>query len=142
MQRGFSRLLADAGSRPLNVYAGNDHAAQARSVDQSETQDLLARAKLILSSRRLRSRYFNPAIFGEPAWEILLVLYITDMSGRRQTLGKLTDWVETPPTSVQRWVGYIKKEKFLERQPHPNDRRTTFLRLLPKGKRGHERLFR
>ena len=128
------RLLADAGSRSPSVFADNDRSVQTERADQSENQELLARAKLILSSRRLRTRHFNPAIFGEPAWEILLVLYITDSSGGRQTLGKLTDWIETPPTSVLRWVGYLEKERFLERQPHPNDRRITFLRLLPKGR--------
>lgn len=128
------RLLADAGSQLQSVAAPSNREDSTKHVNQSETEDLLARAKLILSSRRLRARYFNPAVFGEPAWEILLVLYITDSSGGRQTLGKLADWIETPPTSVLRWVGYLEKEKFLERQPHPNDRRITFLRLLPKGR--------
>jgi hypothetical protein len=125
------RLLADAGSRLPAAFGAADRAVRAAPV---EAEELLARAKLVLSSRRARSLHFNPAIFGEPAWEILLVLYITDLSGGRQTLGKLTDWIETPATSVLRWVGYLEKEKFLERQPHPNDRRINFLKLLPKGR--------
>lgn len=128
------RLLADAGSQPRNGVEEGDRPLSTKPIDSSEAQDLLARAKLILSSRRLRSRHFNPAIFGEPAWDILLVLYITDVSGGRQTLGKLADWINTPPTSVLRWVSYLEKERFLERQPHPNDRRVTFLRLLQRGR--------
>ena len=128
------RLLAEAGSQPPNPASEADGSVSAMPFNASEAQDLLTRAKLILNSRRLRSRYLNPAIFGEPAWEIMLVLYVTDASGGRQTLGKLADWIKTPPTSVLRWVSYLEKEKFLERQPHPTDRRTTFLRLLPKGR--------
>ena len=128
------RILADAGSQ-LPGAVGDEHSASPPpSFDSFDSQDLLTRAKLILSSRRLRSRHFNPAIFGEPAWDILLVLYITDVSGGRQTIGKVADWIKTPPTTVLRWVSYLEKEKFLERYTHPTDRRITFLRLLARGR--------
>jgi DNA-binding MarR family transcriptional regulator len=128
------RLLAEAGSERAGPHRLPSRDGSERQADQLDSGELLARAKHILSSRRQRLRYFNPAIFGEPAWEILLVLYITDQAGGRQTLGKLADWIDTPLTSVLRWVSYLEKEKFLERRQHPTDRRTTFLQLLDRGR--------
>jgi hypothetical protein len=127
------RLLAGAATEQTR-RAAPDQRLSIRPVDEQEGEELLRRAKHILNSRLLRSRYFNPAIFGEPAWDVLLVLFITDHSGGRQTLGKLADWIRTPPTSVLRWVSYLEKEKFLERRSHPTDRRTTFVQLLDRGR--------
>ena len=92
------------------------------------------RARIILHSRRVRERYFKRAMFGEPAWDILLVLYIADLSGTRQTIGKLAEWIETPLTTAVRWIGYLEKERLVERQPHPTDKRTVYIQLLPKGR--------
>lgn len=101
---------------------------------QPTREDLVARARIILNSRRLRWRYFSPAIFGEPAWDVLLVLYVTEVSDARLTIGKLADWIKTPHTTALRWVGYLEKERLVERQPHPTDRRVIFIRLLEKGR--------
>ena len=121
------RLLA--GAQPGYIVPPSDAASRPNE------HEMLSRAKLVLQSRRIRERYFAPSIFGEPAWDILLVLYITDSAGGRQTLGRLGDWIKTPPTSVLRWVSYLEREKLVERQPHPTDRRITFLRLLEKGRK-------
>lgn len=96
--------------------------------------ELVTRARIVLNSRRARSRYFSPAIFGEPAWDILLVLYITDVAGDRQTIGKLAEWITTPPSTVLRWVGYLERENLIERHPHPTDRRIMFIKLSDKGR--------
>jgi DNA-binding MarR family transcriptional regulator len=98
--------------------------------------DLLARARIVIKGRRMRGRYFSPAIFGEPAWDILLVLYIADVSGDRQTIGKLAEWIVTPPSTVMRWVGYLERERLVERHAHPTDRRIMFIRLTDKGRSG------
>jgi DNA-binding MarR family transcriptional regulator len=125
------RLLSQAASSPDPLFP--EVAAESRS-DPPDRELLNSRAKVVLHSRRLRARHFSRAIFGEPAWEILLVLYITDVSGGRQTIGRLADWIETPPTTVLRWVGYLEKERLVERQSHPTDRRLVFIRLLEKGR--------
>lgn len=96
--------------------------------------ELVSRARIILHSRRMRTRHFNRAMFGEPAWDVLLLLYVADQSGDRQTLTKLAGWTETPLSTVNRWIGYLEREKLVERQPHPTDKRTVFIRVLPKGR--------
>ena len=118
--------------------AANDIATEANLLpavpDKPGHHDLIERATIVWRSRRLRGRYFDPAIFGEPAWDLLMLLYITSASGERQTPGKLATELNTPLTTVLRWIGYLEKERLVERDPHPTDRRTVFIKLLERGK--------
>jgi len=93
---------------------------------------LLDRARAMIGLRRSRHQYFNPAMFGEPAWDILLSLYLADSAGERPTTVKLAALIDTPLSSVIRWLSYLEKERLIERIAHPTDRRIAFLKLTPK----------
>jgi len=85
-------------------------------------------------NRRLRTEYFNPSIFGEPAWDMLLLLYVSEHAGKRQTIRRLADRVSTPVTTAARWIHYLVKERLVQKEPSPNDRRMTYVTLLDKGR--------
>ena len=104
---------------------------QASPVDR---EVLLSRAKRHLRDRRLRRQFFSRAIFGEPAWDTLLVLYISEFFGRRLTVGRLVDWIEAPLSTTQRWIAYLEKERLVAKEGHPDDRRMAYVRLLDKGR--------
>ena len=95
---------------------------------------LISRARIVLNARRLRERHFKRAIFGEPAWEILLFLYIAEQSEGRLTTSRLAEWIATPLTTVLRWIDYLEREQLVARQPHPTDRRIVFIKLTEKGR--------
>ena len=94
---------------------------------------ILARVRKYMSNQRLRVEYFNRSIFGEPAWEILLVLYMSEHAGRRQTIRRLADRVNTPLTTASRWIRYLEREHLVAKEPHPTDRRMSYVTLLDKG---------
>lgn len=102
--------------------------------NSAERQGLVAAARRRLIMRRRRAEYFSRAMFGEPAWDMLLVLYIADFVGARQTISKLADWIDTPLTTAIRWAAYLEKERLIGRQPHPHDRRVVFVNLLDRGR--------
>jgi hypothetical protein len=104
---------------------------QASSVDR---EVLLSRAKKQLRDRQLRRHYFSRAIFGEAAWDTLLVLYISEFFGRRLTVGRVVDWIEAPLSTTQRWIAYLEKERLVAKEGHPDDRRMAYIRLLEKGR--------
>ena len=118
------QLLSDAGE-PLS-----DPALPPPANGQFTRDELVVRARIVLNSRRLRWRHFPREIFGEPAWDILLSLYITDVSGDRQTIGKLADRMNAPPSTVVRWVRHLERLGLVDREPHPTDRRVAFISLL------------
>jgi len=123
----------DEAARLLELLVGDAADSVIPSKDTYDRQRLLAKARQQLEQRAHRANYFNRAIFGETAWDILLVLYVTGFSGPRQTIGKLARWIDTPPTTVVRWVDYLEKERLVRREPHPNDKRIIFISLLDKG---------
>ena len=137
-----------AAARLLKLLSGSERSGQPPANanmprdGQDGREEFVRRARSIFEGRQLRSRYFSPSIFGEPAWDVLLVLYITEASSGRQTVGKLAEWINIPPTTVFRWVGWLEKERLVERQPHPTDRRVVFIRLVEKGRSALEAYLR
>lgn len=112
-------------------------------VDPSETsalernnsrEELALRAQSVLKARRLRTRYFKQAMFGEAAWDMLLHLYSTEAVERRQTVGRIAEVVNAPLSTAIRWIDFLEREGLVERESHPTDRRANFIRLLPKAR--------
>ena len=126
------RLISD-GTPWANLLSEHEMPRRS-SAEPSPRDELIARARAVLRTRRLRARHFNRVMFAEPAWDILLLLYLADSSEGRQTIGQLAELVETPLTTVLRWVAYLEKEHLVERKDHPTDRRIVFIRLTDKGR--------
>lgn len=127
------RLISDGTPWATLVRSGHQMPSDA-SADPCPRDELVSRARTMLQARRLRARHFNRVMFAEPAWDILLLLYLADSSEGRQTIGQLAELVETPLTTVLRWVGYLEKEHLVERRDHPTDRRIVFIRLTDNGR--------
>jgi len=49
---------------------------------------LRAVAERLYAERRKRDEHFPPALFGEPAWDLLLALFIAHDEGRQLSLGE------------------------------------------------------
>jgi len=131
------RIISD-GTPWATLALSEDAAPRRLSADPHQRNELLSRAKTVLLTRRLRARHFNRVMFAEPAWDILLLLYLADFSEGRQTIGQLADLVGTPLTTALRWMGYLEKELLAERNDHPTDRRIVFIKLTDKGRNAME----
>ena len=127
------RLISD-GTPWAHSFLSGQEGAGSRGAETTPRDTLIDRARTVLQTRRLRARHFNRVMFAEPAWEILLLLYLAESSEGRQTIGQLAELVETPLTTVLRWVGYLEKEHLIERKDHPTDRRIVFVKLASKGR--------
>lgn len=127
------RLISD-GTPWANLLFSDTEVARRASAESISRDELIARARSVLQTRRLRARHFNRVMFAEPAWDMLLLLYLADSSEGRQTIGQLAELIDTPLTTVLRWVGYLEKEHLVERKDHPTDRRMVFIRLTKKGR--------
>ena len=115
-----------------NGATGADDGTSA-STGPTATPDVLTkRARDILANRRRRHDLFGKAMFGEPAWEILLLLYIVE-SGPRQTIGRLADLADASKSTALRWVDYLEAQGLVRREAHPTDKRAAFVELTDKG---------
>ena len=100
----------------------------------SSVQSSLDRAKAIFDSRRRRTGFFPKLMLGETGWEILLVLYIHD-GLTRLCIRDLGPLIDSPATTVLRWLKVLKDEDFISLRKHPNDRRVTILDLTDLGRK-------
>lgn len=91
-------------------------------------------ARAEFKNRRGRVAVFGQSMFGEPAWDMLLALYIMDMSGARQTVGDLMKLAGTPATTANRWLAYLVSHGLVRRDDHPTDARTSFVSLTDKAR--------
>jgi len=93
--------------------------------------DLVEAARTELARRSRRKRLFPDSIFGEPAWEMLLLLY-SEQQGTRFNIAQLSSKLKLPGTTTLRWLNYLEDQEMVDRDPNPVDQRTAFLRLTAK----------
>jgi DNA-binding MarR family transcriptional regulator len=79
--------------------------------------------------RRQRSRFFNEALFADPAWDILLALALAEIQFRRMCVTRLCDAAQVPPTTGLRWISHFENIGAIVRRPDPLDARRKYLEL-------------
>lgn len=89
------------------------------------------RARQILDLRVRRVERFGRAMFGEPAWEMLLVLYAT--GDTRLTVNRLIKLSGASKATAIRWLDYLADQGLISRETHPTDLRRLFVVLTEKG---------
>lgn len=102
---------------------------------------LLELARRAVFERQRRTAFFDGAMFGEPAWDMLLALYVADFVGGKQTIRNLADLVNVPVSTVVRWAGQLERKDCIIREPHPHDRRAVFVRLTDAARQGLDAYF-
>lgn len=101
-------------------------------------------AALVQHIRRtgeLRNRYFDPNLFSDPAWEILLDLYEGHLNQLRLQISTLGRARGVPPTTALRWLNALEAGGLIQRTRLPWDRRRVFISLSLKGQEAMDRLF-
>lgn len=116
--------------------------AQAPSLGLSKG-DYLAIAERRYQERRRRTALFgNPDLFGEPAWDILLDLYIAYARGLPVSVSSACIGSAVPATTGLRWLGILQEEGLVVRGHDPNDQRRIHVRLSNEGVRRMEHFLR
>ena len=85
--------------------------------------------KEILRSRRKREKVFGGALFGEPAWDILLELYAAQLTGQDVPVSSICEASAVPPTTALRWVVRLEKEGWVQRKRDHSDARRSLVEL-------------
>ncbi len=103
----------------------------------------LALARARYEARRKREAVFgNQELFGEPAWDILLDLYIAHAEGKSVSVSSACIGSASPPTTGLRWLGVLQEAGLVEREHDPRDQRRVLVRLSTKGVDRMETYFR
>lgn len=133
--------LVAIAARLRDVAAVSDSAAPARPTGRSERR-YLALARQAYALRRKRAVIFgNPELFGEPAWDILLDLYIAQAEGKPVSVSSACIGSASPATTGLRWLGVLAEEGLVLRENDPEDNRRVLVRLTGKGTAAMETFF-
>lgn len=115
-------LPANGGGAPTTKKAVGPHCPP------DERRPLVERAQRLYRHRQARGRLFNPDYFGEPAWDILLALYI-EAGARSMNVTSAALVANTPETTTLRWVEALEAEGLIESHTHASDKRLRLIRL-------------
>jgi DNA-binding MarR family transcriptional regulator len=126
-----ARRLFELLSGAEDLGDGNSLARALYERLRSEGGMLEQKARQILALRQRRSNFFAKAMFGEPAWDILLVLYT---AGEGLTMNRLAQLAGVSQATGLRWMNYLSDQKLIKLESHPTDARSMRVLLTDKGR--------
>lgn len=86
-----------------------------------------------LRERKLRDDVFGQ-IFGEPGWDILLDLFLSQERDRRVTVSDVCVATRVPATTALRWLHLLEQSGLVSRARDQRDGRRIFVSLSEKGR--------
>ncbi len=100
-----------------------------------------ARAQALYFGRRVRDRMFPDGIFGEPAWDILLDLFLAHRRDQKLQVKTVCIGSQVPSSTALRHIALLEKKGLVEQEYDVRDNRRKFLRLSTEGIRLMTRFF-
>lgn len=101
--------------------------------------DLVSGARRIIHRRRRRAELFGADLFTEPAWEILLDLFVAGETQARASISSLCVATGLPSMTVIRWVDAMSTHGLVRRGRSAEDARRSHVELSPEA---HEKMRR
>lgn len=93
-------------------------------------------ARIIYRDRRVREDIFgDPGLFGEPAWDLLLDLFIAAREGKQVPVTSACIGAAVPTTTALRWLSTLESAGLVVRENDARDARRVFVRLTDKAYR-------
>lgn len=99
-----------------------------------DLQALVGIAKAFRQARSKRSRHRPGELFGEPAWDILLDLFVQSVACRAVSITSATLASGVPCTTALRHIALLQQNGLIERQRNTRDRRVSYVALTEKGR--------
>ncbi len=91
-------------------------------------------ARQTYEDRRRRAKIFqSDDLFGEPAWDILLDLFIAAKERRRVSVTSACIGSAVPSTTALRWITILEKQNLLVREADTGDARRVYVKLSARG---------
>lgn len=129
--------VPDTGSVAALGELRRDYRGAEPLVNGSELSDCATTAVLpdpkmvrqIIANRQARARFFDPALFGDPAWDMLLDLTAAHCEGVQVSVTSLCIAAAVPATTALRWLTQMVEAGIFLRVPDRIDRRRAFIAL-------------
>lgn len=91
-----------------------------------------------LRRRHRRQSVFPASTFSDPAWDIILDLFASELEGRHVSVSDACVILGAPPTTALRWIKLLESDGHICRLPSVNDGRRVHLSLTSDCRRSVE----
>jgi len=118
-----------AGSDNSTRLSPTGATRSSENIDDDGASHLAAVAQAEYASRRRRNGMFHKSLFAEPAWDMLLDLYIQRHHGRAVSIHSLCIAAAVPQTTALRWIGKLETGGLVHRHPCRQDNRVVHITL-------------
>jgi DNA-binding MarR family transcriptional regulator len=131
----FSERDVEDATRLLSVIASANPEPRAMPPPHGMgvADRLRASARRLYEERQRRTLHFGSGMFGEPAWDMLLILYL-EHDGERKSQARLIELSGASRSTGQRWVDHLVRKNLAIREDHPTDKRRNFISLSERGR--------
>lgn len=96
-------------------------------------QAFISVAKDLKTSRDARASFLDADLFHEPAWDILLVLFIAAGEQCRRRVTDVCNDSRAPASTCLRYITLLEQKGYVSKQPNVLDGRVGFLSLTKLG---------
>jgi hypothetical protein len=97
------------------------------------SSDLISRrrrvVRVMISVCEMRDQHLGSALFVDPAWNILLDAYASDLDGRRISVSDACIAARAPYSTALRWLKALTERGLVWRQDDPADKRRAYIGL-------------
>ena len=90
-------------------------------------------ARSVIRARARRRQYFKASLFSDPAWDILLDLFLAECENRRMSVSAVGLTGNIPMTTALRWLAALEGEGLISREEDPTDKRRIHVSLTDQG---------
>ena len=101
------------------------------SVPAAVSAQSVAAAQRMVRERLRRTQFFNADLFADPAWDMMLDIFLAEAEGRETPVMNLCLSSQVPETTTLRWVKTLEHEGIFVRQKDEHDQRRMLVRLSP-----------
>ena len=105
----------------LPVPPGRDLARSALDPSRLREPPDVVRVRRYLQMRRLRAELLPDCLFAEPAWDMLLDLYIAGLECRNISISSACIASAVPQTTALRWIRHLEVHGLVERHQDRTD---------------------
>jgi DNA-binding MarR family transcriptional regulator len=129
----FERLLTLARIVDPRVEVDPNLLAWPPRTRKGSRAPTVAMARKFYQLRRRRTAYFDPVLFAEPAWDMLLDLYVAEREGRPVAVLSACIGAAAPQTTALRWMRILESQGLVRKEVDERDARRIYVRLTADG---------
>lgn len=83
----------------------------------------------IIKARNIRTRVFGPDLFADPAWDMMLDLFASELEGKPVCVSSLCAAAKVPNSTALRWISNLVEQGAFVRETDAKDARRVLIRL-------------